>query len=145
MLYLEITRCSVTHNTNTMDTIVTINSDLHFEHVQWKSELAFWNDELKTFNHRLEELVNRWTAKDVLKELEHYQNQFIIHSEVLDDLNHEINVHETAISQAALGKDGLVESNDLFTHVEFRGKMETERSMYAELKKNFYRFLSKYM
>ena len=144
-LYLEITRCSVRLNSNTMETLVTINSDLHFEHVQWKSELAFWNDELKTFNHRLEELVVRWTAKDVLKELEHYQNQFIIHSDVLDDLNHEINVHETAMSEADLRNDATVHSNDLSTHLEFRRKMETERTMYAELKKNFYRFLSKYM
>ena len=25
------------------------NSDLHFEHKQWRSELSFWEDELKTF------------------------------------------------------------------------------------------------
>ena len=28
---------------------VLYNEDLHFEHRQWQSELAFWEDELKSF------------------------------------------------------------------------------------------------
>lgn len=45
------------------------NSSMHFEHQQWKGELAFWKDELKFFNNRLSELVTRWTNKDVLAQL----------------------------------------------------------------------------
>ena len=41
-------------------------SDLHFEHRLWLSELAFWQDEIGTFKHRLEEVVTRITDKDVL-------------------------------------------------------------------------------
>jgi hypothetical protein len=32
---------------------VIFNEDLHFEHQQWRSELAFWEDELKSFKNRL--------------------------------------------------------------------------------------------
>lgn len=45
------------------------NSNMHFEHAQWKLELAFWEDELNSFNNRLNELVFRWTNKDVLAQL----------------------------------------------------------------------------
>lgn len=38
---------------------VIYNEDQHFEHKQWNSELAFWEDELKSFKNRLSELVNR--------------------------------------------------------------------------------------
>ena len=42
------------------------NASMHFEHEQWKGELAFWKGELKFFNSKLSELVTRWTNKDVL-------------------------------------------------------------------------------
>ncbi len=34
-------------------------SDLHFEHTTWNSELSFEKDELKIFQHRLEEVASR--------------------------------------------------------------------------------------
>ncbi|MFT4568448.1 MAG: hypothetical protein ACI9FN_003417 [Saprospiraceae bacterium] len=68
--------------------------DLHFEHKLWKSQLEFQRDELKVFTHRLEEVVVRWTDKDVLSKVEHFQNVFIRHNEVIDTLIHDINEHE---------------------------------------------------
>ncbi len=62
------------------------NENLHFEHRQWESELELWEDELKSFNNRLSELVTRWTKKEVLKELEHYQNEFVLHEGIIDTM-----------------------------------------------------------
>ena len=36
---------------------------LHFEHRLWANELNFFADELKIYEHRLEELVNKYTSK----------------------------------------------------------------------------------
>ena len=129
-----------------MEKQILFNSDLHFEHVQWQSELSFWEDEIKSFKHRLEELVVRWTDKDVLKQLEHYQNEFILHSDVIDELKHSINVHETEMSETDM-TDKVSSLNTAHTkgHIAFRQKMETQREIYADLKRNFYSFLSKYM
>ena len=129
-----------------METQILFNSDLHFEHVQWQSELSFWEDEIKSFKHRLEELVVRWTDKDVLKQLEHYQNEFILHGEVIDELQHAIHVHETEMSKADMtDKVSSLDTSHTKYHIAFRQKMETQREIYADLKRNFYRFLSKYM
>ena len=49
-----------------MKTQVIYNEDLHLEHNQWNMELNFWIDELKTFENRLEELVQKWTEVEVL-------------------------------------------------------------------------------
>jgi len=128
-----------------MEKEVIFNSDLHFEHVQWRRELAFWEDELKSFKNRLNELESRWTDKEVLAQLEHYQNEFILHGSVIDDLQETIEEHEMSIAGHSQKGD---ESLDLaFTkkHLEFRNKMETQRQIYADLKKEFFRFLSKYM
>lgn len=124
---------------------ILFNEDLHFEHKQWRSELAFWEDELKSFKNRLSELIRRWTNKEVLAQLEHYQNEFILHEGVIDELQEAIEKHETRI--AGQTQSGLEALDTAMTkkHLEFRNKMETQRLIYADLKKEFFRFLSKYM
>ena len=128
-----------------MKTQVIYNSDLHFEHNQWRSELAFWEDELKSFKNRLEELVLRWTDKDMLAQLEHYQNVFIRQGEVIDILQHDIHVHEANMSTLDNEGEDALDRVLVKNHVEFRNRMETQRHIYAELKKEFFRFLTKYM
>lgn len=124
---------------------IIYNEDLHFEHQQWRSELAFWEDELKSFKNRLGELVTRWTDKEVLVQLEHYQNEFILHDRVIDDMQEAIEQHEIRIAaQTKTGQDAL-DTILVKKHVEFRNRMETQRQIYADLKKDFFRFLSKYM
>ncbi|MEP0134432.1 MAG: hypothetical protein ABJJ25_13005 [Eudoraea sp.] len=124
---------------------IIYNKDLHFEHQQWRSELAFWEDELKSFKNRLGELVTRWTDKEVLAQLEHYQNEFILHDRVIDDMQEAIEQHEIRIAaQTKTGQDAL-DTILVKKHVEFRNRMETQRQIYADLKKDFFRFLSKYM
>ena len=128
-----------------MEKEIIYNTDLHFEHQQWWSELAFWEDELKSFNNRLSELVTRWTDKEVLAQLEHYQNQFILHNGIIDKLKEAIEVHEIRIAgQSQQGQDAL-DTELVKRHLEFRNKMETQRQIYADLKKEFFRFLTKYM
>jgi hypothetical protein len=128
-----------------MKTDVLFNSNMHFEHKQWKRELAFWQDELKSFNNRLDELVSHHEDKDTLAKLEHYQNEFILHEGVIEDLLEAIEEHETRI--AAQSKTGLDELDTKMSkkHIEFRDRMETQRHIYAELKKNFFKFLEKHM
>ncbi|NAY91356.1 hypothetical protein GTQ34_05435 [Muricauda sp. JGD-17] len=128
-----------------MEKEIIYNEDLHFEHKQWQSELAFWEDELKSFNNRLSELVTRWTKKEVLAQLEHFQNEFILHGGTIDDLRESIEIHENRIAdQSRTGKDAM--DTVLFNkHLEFRNKMEAQRQIYADLKKKFFRFLTKYM
>ena len=128
-----------------MEKQIIHNSDLHFEHKLWQRELTFWEDELKSFNNRLSELVTQWTDKKVLVQLEHYQNQFILHGTVIDKLQDEIAMHEVNMSAHYKKGEDVLNYSFVKKHIEFRNKMETQRDIYADLKKNFFRFLSKYM
>ncbi|SDL36912.1 hypothetical protein [Kriegella aquimaris] len=128
-----------------MKTAIINNSDLHFEHKQWKSELDFWNDELKSFKNRLSELASRWTDKEVLAQLEHYQNEFILHGGIIEDLQEAIEKHEMNISGHSDENHESLDVAMVKNHLKFREKMETQRQIYADLKKEFFRFLSKYM
>jgi hypothetical protein len=128
-----------------MEKEVLYNSNMHFEHKLWIGELAFWEDELKSFNNRLSELVTRWTNKDVLAKLDHYQNEFVLHGGVIEDLQETIEEHETHIAgRSKTGEDAL-DTQLAKKHIEFRNRIETQRHIYAELKKEFFRFLEKYM
>jgi hypothetical protein len=128
-----------------METQVLYNSDFHFEHVQWNSEILYWENELNFFNIRIEELVTRWTDDEVLDKLEHYQNEFILHDGFTEELQETIEKHETQI--ACLNRQGKDSLNTtlLNKHLEYRNKMETQRQVYADLKKEFFHFLSKYL
>jgi len=121
------------------------NSDLHFEHKLWRRELLFWEDELKSFNLRLDELVNRWTNKEMLAQLEHYQNQFVLQGNAINQLQDEINNHETDIAVSTRQGKDLLDTILVKKHIEFRNKMEVQRHIYRDLKKEFFNFLSKYM
>jgi hypothetical protein len=129
-----------------MVTTVFQNSDLHFEHKQWEGELRFWEDELKTFNHRLEELIGRFQNQSSLVKLEHYQNEFILHQGHIEKLREEIEKHESAL--AGQSKTDDFESISLALmkgHLAFREKMETQRRIYSDLKKEFFGFLTDHM
>ena len=116
-------------------------SDFHFEHKQWIRELEFWRDELKIFQKRLEDIVQRAQGKDVLAKAEHFQNQFIRHNEVIDTFLHDIKEHEHELAQ--LAKEEVHTIGDRFVggHVRHRDSIETQRKIYGELKNNFFAFL----
>lgn len=124
---------------------VIFNSDLHFEHLHWYKELAFWEDELKSFNNRLGELVNRWTDKEVLKQLEQFQNKFILQKETIDKLQDSIRNHEMAIAKSYDNDQESLDRILVQKHFNFRLDMEIQRKIYDDLKKDFFNFLSKYM
>jgi hypothetical protein len=128
-----------------MEKEIIYNTNLHFEHKQWQSELAFWEDELKSFKNRLSELVTRWTAKDVLTKLEHFQNEFILHGGVIEDFQEAIEEHEMRIAGQSMTGEDAMDTAMVKKHLEFRSMMETQRQIYADLKKDFFRFLSEYM
>lgn len=128
-----------------METQVIYNSDLHFEHERWRSELFFWKDELRSFRNRLEELVARWTDKDVLVQLEHFQNEFILQEGRINEFLEGIEIHEHNIAGKSMAKEQSMDRVMVSNHLEFREEMETQREMFHNLKKDFFRFLTKYL
>ena len=124
-------------------------SDLHFSFKLWANEMAFFNQEIELFEGYLAEIAKRWTAQEVLAELEHFQNQFIVQREEAELLTHDIKNFQKNMSHFAKENETAVE------HMHFDSKaneknnvadrVETYKSIYSALKKEFRVFLSKYM
>lgn len=117
-------------------------STQHFEHRIWMNRLNFFRDELKIYDHQLEELVTKGN-KDMLAELEHFQNSFIRQQEVLKELRHEIKIHEREIAAAYSAGRELSYAKHI-GHEAFREKLEIFEKIYAELKANFSQFWRKW-
>lgn len=116
---------------------------LHFDHRLWMNELSFFSDELKVYERRLEDLVTKNNDKKVLGLLEQFQNQFIRQREVLEELHHNIKVHEQKIGEAIRrGKEVPIDPD---FHNSIKGEMESYRRIYRDLKRKFFGFLAKYL
>ncbi len=116
-------------------------SDLHFEHKIWLNELKFVSDELSFFEKYLEDLVTRHDDKEMLVQLEHYQNQFIREKEIVDIMNHDIRKHEHKLVEFAQKHTNSFDNYDLEDHDELRDSMVRFRKIFNELKVNFFRFM----
>ncbi|WP_143956481.1 hypothetical protein [Robertkochia solimangrovi] len=127
-----------------METYVS-NSVLHFEHTIWHNELLFWEDEIKIFRNRLEQILDRWTNHAVLADLDHFQNQFEIHQAKIDSLRDAIEYHEHTLAIMTVSDPEIINVNSYKLHLNIRKRMETEREVYNDLKKQFFGYLSRYL
>lgn len=128
-----------------MNKELIFNTDLHFEHENWNRELNFWKDELITFQNRLNELNMRWTDKSILAEIEKFQNQFTVHKEAINSIQDQIEMHETNMAGHYQKKEDVLNKSLVQNHLLCRDKMETQRTLYNELKRDFFRLLTRYL
>ncbi|MEO8068939.1 MAG: hypothetical protein ABI599_14675 [Flavobacteriales bacterium] len=120
-------------------------SDLHSDHSLWRNALDFYKDEISILEHRIEEIVKRNNAPEVMAELEHFQNQFIRQRELVDEMSHELNVHEDALAKEAKDHPIAVDHRLFADHGHHREAMSTFETIYRALKTEFMAWLSKRM
>jgi hypothetical protein len=128
-----------------METKIVYNEDLHFEHEQWKRELDFWEDELLTFKHRLEEMLAKDLDKTVLSKLDNFENRFRIHENEIRACKQRIYSHELNIARITEKGENAIDRVSYEYHLEFRKQIEIQREMYHQLKKEFFGFLTALM
>src|SRR5580704_1667548 len=56
----------------------------------WKHELSSIKQEIRHFEHHLEKLPVHKLPKNLLAQVEHFQNSFICQKEVIDRLRHDL-------------------------------------------------------
>ena len=119
--------------------------DLHFEHRLWLNELNFVKDEIEIFTHRLSEVEIKNNGADFTPEAESLQNKLIRQKEVVDELVHHINSHESSLAHQAEEHPIAVDHLHFKDHTDLREKMKRFLTLYAEFKKEFMRFTAKWM
>lgn len=119
--------------------------DLHHEHLMWLNILQFRKEETSILEHRAEDIAKRNNRNEIMAELEHYQNEFIRQREVIDELSHDIKLHEQFMALEAMDKPLTIEHKHFTDHAEMRDRMEVFEKLYWDMKDDFYRWLTKWL
>jgi chromosome segregation ATPase len=121
----------------------TVSIEQFREELQaWKHELSSIKEEIRHFEHHLEKMSTKGLSKELLAQIEHFQNLFICQKEVIDKLRHDLpdsgnkveNIFNRLRSMRReqdlmeAGTDGLEE------------RMHTFRKIYIEIKQDFRHF-----
>ena len=117
-------------------------ADLHSDHQLWLNTLRFCKDEIGIFDKRMEDIARRNTGREVMAELEHFQNRYIRERQVIDELRHDIKQHENHLEKFAMDHP-VASDHVLFTdHQGLRDRIQTFEKLYHELKVEFMRWLA---
>lgn len=115
-------------------------NNYHFENLLWQNELNFRKQEINIYEQRLEYLVINQPDKTMMPQLEHFQNQFIRQKEVIDELNHEINVHEPSLQSLPTNTIEDSQKEIITVHKTIKSKIKQFRRIYLDLKRDYKRF-----
>jgi hypothetical protein len=114
---------------------------LHQEYTTWMAELNFYKEELDIFEQHLALLLNGNSDKAVAARAEQYQNQFIRHKDVIDELKHRLGISERQLKAFIKDVQGMgLSSIRMDNHPELRKEMQTFRKLFNELKEAFRKF-----
>lgn len=120
-------------------------TDLHEDHQEWLLALAFYKDELKSFNNRIGEVAVANTATEVLQKVEHFQNQFDIQRQNISDLEHTIREDEKRILASVQANPVASDHRKLEDNVALRDNVATFQNLFLDLKTDLIKFLRSVM
>lgn len=127
-----------------MDVSEYFSNDLRYDHHIWENEMNFYKKELGIFENRLVDMLKRKPSKDLLRELEQYQNQIIRQKEVVDEVNHKIHLYDDELKGIAVQTVLTSQSIEMRKHKDLESEIRITRKLYFELRDNFNNYLEKY-
>lgn len=109
------------------------------------ASLTFYEEELTILRKRMEEIAAKNTGNEAEEGIEHFQNQFIIHGEKIDELKHAFHETQRKLQMQLLNAAGYVEEYSLNLNEELYNEYLTEEKMLNELRAEFLRFAAKWI
>ena len=107
--------------------------------------LDFYWQELTILRKRLEEIASDNTSHEVAGQIEHFQNQFIIHNEQIDELRHAFHQNFKEMEVQLVEMAGFADESTFATNEELYERYITEERLFNELRLDFNRFAAKWM
>ena len=114
-------------------------------HTEWLRSLEFYKEEMKIFKTRLTEVAGKNTSFEARQGMEHFENQFTVQRENIDELNHEIGLYTSKIAEESSEHAGHVEEELVTEHDLLKEKVEGFEKTFNELRHEFNEYLSKWM
>jgi hypothetical protein len=113
-------------------------------HNDWLRALNFYKEEIHIFRQRLNEIASKNTGKSLVL-VEHYENQFVLHTEMIARLAHSIRADLSAVATHAEVHAGF-ESEELPDEQEgLEQQFIIEEKLFIELRHSFNLFCANWM
>lgn len=107
--------------------------------------LDFYKQEISILKKRLEEIASDNTGREVAESIEHFQNQFLIQINNIDDLKHRINENIKTIENQVKNSVGFVDQKSADENAGLYDQYLTEEKFINDIRQDFNRFASKWM
>ena len=107
--------------------------------------LDFYKQEIGILKKRLEEIASDNTGREVAESIEHFQNQFLIQINNIDDLKHRINENIKDIENQVKNSAGFVDQKLADENTGLYDQYLTDEKIINDIRQDFNRFASKWM
>ncbi len=115
-------------------------------HGDWLRALDFYKEEIVILRKRLGELAGKNTLPEVLKQVEHFENQLAIQKEHIDLLSHDIHANVADISKEIQhSKEGYISESLFVQHNGLATKFADEEKIFNAIRHEFNQFSSAWM
>lgn len=119
--------------------------DQHLENEDWLKRLDFYKEEIVILKERLDEVTGKNNAPEFLKNVEHFQNQFIVQRNNIDELAHAIKMNEKKLVNEVLANPVAVDHRKVVSHEPESDFMSYFEKNFAGLRTEYNQFLTKWM
>ncbi|MBS1765125.1 MAG: hypothetical protein JSS90_09185 [Bacteroidetes bacterium] len=113
--------------------------DMLAEHKEWQAKINFYRSEIEQMKQTLSSTLNAESNQYNMPHVEHFQNQFILQKDVLDNMRHDFKQHENKIeshsSKPVLNLAGM--------HLNEREKLVSYEKIFKDLREEFQSFIHK--
>ncbi len=116
-------------------------SHYHHEFSTWERMIGFFKQENTFLKTRLSEVLDQKTDRDFLAYAEHFQNQFILQDEFMDELKHDIREVKNLLDENAVTED--IKNKTENKYKRLRNEIEYLEKSFSALKNEFNNYLLK--
>ena len=114
------------------------------DHQEWLKSVEFYDQDLDTLEKRLMEIVTKNNTRDVMAGVEHFQNQFIVQRNNMDELRHSIHEHAGKVATVAQAHAGRMETALVGEHDGLGEQVRSFEKIFNELRHEYNLFLAKW-
>jgi len=107
--------------------------------------LSFYKDELRILESRLIEVAGKNTGFETSREIEHFQNQFILQQNNISELRHKINKHVQKMGTDMMKPGGQINKDLLEEDNVLTDEYKRLEKIIKELRHEFNEFLIRWM
>ena len=110
----------------------------HEELKSWKHELSSSKHEISHFENQLQDMAMQRLPKNLLAQVEHFQNTFICQKEVIDKLRHDLPDSRSKVENIF----NVLRTLNHNAQYSLSDRMETFRRIYQDIRQDFKQFAS---